>query len=286
MLSMGLCRGVGDCPHAAEAPFLSFTNTPDIPNVADVQGSVLLIGGGRGNGKTVYGHRLLHEYHARGLKATDLLRLGRVVKGSPARRHQVLSALQAEIDPFDEDESRPDDELWGEKLYELLGRATAPMAVRLPSVEQRAQAGGAEIVDEIVQYAIAAYRSKHVFIYEYLTDGWPDDWDRLIAQIDKNHDVAVQERVVSELSADDLWAYVDGVMRRFPDNGITLAPGMPEELQKALALPLLTGRRPIRLSRMHGLMRAAFDIAIAQDSAEVSAAHVISAAWNLSEAAA
>ncbi|TDC82169.1 hypothetical protein [Actinomadura sp. 7K507] len=279
---MGLCKGISDCPHLAESPFFAFTNTPDIPDVDDVRGSVLLIGGDRGNGKTVYGHRLLHEYHARGLETMDLLYLGRVIKESPVRRHQVLCALQSKIDRFDPADPKADDGVWGEKLCDILGRKQSKtLAVRLPAVEQKAGAGCGEIVEEIVQYATAAHLSDHVLVYEYLTDSWPDDWDGLLVQIEKNHDAAVQERVVNELSADDLWSYVQGVMDRHPHNGITLAPGMSEELRKAFSILPVIARRPLRLSGMHGLMRTAFEMAIAQDSSEVSAAHVISAAYGL-----
>ncbi|MFA1548401.1 hypothetical protein [Actinomadura chokoriensis] len=286
MPSMGRCKGIAKCPNLSVSPFFSFANTPGVPALEDARGSVLLIGGDRGNGKTVYGHRLLHEYHAQGLTTVDLLHLAHVTTESPVRRHQVLCALREEIDRFGPEVSQTDDGAWGERLCAILEQAHGSLAVRLPSVEQKAGTGCEDIAREIIQYATAADLSGNVLIYEYLTDLWPSEWRRLVEEIEKNHDVTVRECELSELTGDDVWTYVQGVMARFPHSEITLAPEVPDSLRKALDVLAVRRQPSIQLKDMHGLMRTAFDGAIAQDCKEVSTFHVLSAAFSLRGAAA
>ncbi|XRQ12194.1 hypothetical protein ACN3XK_15250 [Actinomadura welshii] len=271
IVPIGHCRDIATCGQLEETSFFSFANTPAIPPAETARGSVLLVAGRRGNGKTVYGHRLLHEYHARNLRPVDLLRIGHVVKGSPARRHQVLIDLRKAVDPLDSTDLQVDDDIWGDRLCDILNRAGGGLAVRLPGVQQNG-ATHTDIAWEICQYAMAAQLNDSVLIYEYLTDTWPDDWHKLFAHVEQNHDVTVRDRVLDNLSADDLWTYVEGVMERSPNRRIALAPGVPEELRQTFS------RRSLSLSGMHGFMRAAFAAAIAENSPEVSHRHLLTAA--------
>jgi hypothetical protein len=276
---LGVCsKDVEDCRHLVEASFLPFGNTPKKPAKDKVRGSVLLIAGGKGQGKSVFGHRLLHYYRSDQLRPVDLMwRIGTIVS-TPAQRERVLDHLGKctgeAIAPGGNGAPAHDDS-WPDRLQSILEQVSSSLLVRLPAVKPpQGEVDHAGIAWEIVQYSLAARQNSSVFIYEYFSENWPADWEALLAQIDQNHDAVVQKLPLKTMSADDLWHYVEKVMDRSPHKEITLNPDVPEFLKKFFR----ANSAVFHPTNTHKFMRLAFADAINEQSPQVTQYHFANAA--------
>ncbi|TYK52527.1 hypothetical protein [Actinomadura decatromicini] len=258
---IGHCRDGAACQYSAET-FLRFTNAPEVPPVDDVRGSVILVGGSPGHGKSVYGHRLLHEYHARRLRSVDLMGAG-PYEECLARRQDVLLKLRASLRTLDDGDladTQINNSGWATGLRTLMSNEGKGMVVRLPCTMRNVNDD--KVAWEICQYANAAEMSDSVFIYEYRARDWPADWDRLCEDLDTN--VSVHTRVVDPVAPAELWDYVKDVMRRSPHPEITFEAGVPELVMYVF------GRDAMDPRRVHGMMRRIFAGAIKEGGRKVT----------------
>ncbi|WP_433227109.1 hypothetical protein [Actinomadura formosensis] len=264
------CWNSESCPYSAH-DFLLFDNAPEPPPLEQVRGSVLLLAGSSGHGKSVYGHRLLHEYGAQGMKPFDLLGEG-PFQQCLARRRQVLLKLRSKNGPLDEEDmanAQVDDAGWAAKLRNVMCGAGGELVVRLPCIMQDTSDVEARIGWEILQYGMAAQRSKSVFIYEYNARAWPGDWEKLRKEIELSRDVKVRSCVVDPVTPNELWTYVKGVMDSSPHKQITLDTDVAEWLK------YIFGQCSLHPQSVHGLMRRIFNNAIAEPSPKVTLNHLM-----------
>ncbi|MFI0480856.1 hypothetical protein [Actinomadura sp. 9N215] len=274
---MNVCPDVEDCPRLI-ADFRRFSNAPPPLPLKQVRGSVVLVAGCKSYGKSVYGHRLLHEYQAEGLAPLELLDDG-PFEDCPARRKDVLRRLCSRTGLLDADDmagAEFDKHEWAARLSTVMSQAGGEMVVRLPGM--MANASGVETTDlawEVFRYAAAANRSKSVFIYEYNAQDWPRDWEVLRAAIEQNNDHKVRTRVLEPFNPDELWAYAEEVMDVSPHKEITL------EERAAGWLRNVFGDRSLHPKSVHQLMRRSFANAIDGRSATVTFDHLWAAVEQL-----
>ncbi|GAA4232700.1 hypothetical protein GCM10022254_33290 [Actinomadura meridiana] len=275
------CRDGHTCPYQP-ADFCRFGNAPAVLPLTQVQGGVVVIAGCAGHGKSVYGHRLLHEYRQKGLAPVDL-HGSAPYRACIARRAQVLRKLSSRnglLDADDVADEKADDTHWPARLQTVLGQTGEEMVVRLPRIEPEASdAGTRNIAWEIACYANAAEESKSVIIYEYNATDWPRDWESLRSAIDQNYDANVRACVLDPVAPADLWAYAQGVMDRSPHQRFTMEEGVPEWLRR------LFGTFSVSPTKAHDLMRRVFANAIAAQSTKVTLEHLMPevlepAAWS------
>ncbi|MFI0370810.1 hypothetical protein ACH35V_23315 [Actinomadura sp. 1N219] len=271
---MNVCKGVENCPRLI-ADFRRFSNAPPPLPLQQVRGSVVLVAGCKSYGKSVYGHRLLHEYQAEGLAPLELLDDG-PFDDCPARQKDVLRKLCSKTGLLDADDmsgAEFDKHDWAAKLSNVMSQAGGEMVVRLPGMMPNASGvAAAELAWEVFRYAAAANRSKSVFIYEYNAKDWPRDWELLRAAIEENNDHKVRTRVLEPFTPDELWAYAEEIMDVSPHQEITLEESVPGSLRSLFGHRF--GDPSLHLKSVHQLMRRSFANAIEGRSATVTFDHL------------
>jgi hypothetical protein len=275
------CWKGADCPYQPR-DFLRFTNAPAPLPIDHVRGSVVLVAGPPGHGKSVYGHRLLHEYQAQGLTPIELLPAG-PFEGCLARRRRVLGKLRAQtggLRPGEVSDAEIDDAAWADGLRKVMDHADRKLVVRLPCTMQGTTGSGDSLAWEICQYAMAAGPGNHVFVYEFNAEDWPDDWDRLRAEVERHHDAKVRPCVLEPVTPDELLADAQAVMAASPRTGVALDAQMSKWLKYVLNKDLL---HPASFRR---LMRLAVDSALAERSTEITLDHLMGQAMRIKKEAA
>ncbi|QKW38291.1 hypothetical protein HUT06_33355 [Actinomadura sp. NAK00032] len=275
------CWDNSDCPYQPQ-DFVRFTNAPAPLPLDHVRGSVVLVAGPSGHGKSVYGHRLLHEYQAQGLTPIELLPEG-PFEGCLARRRKVLGKLRAQtgaLRPGEVPDAEIDDAAWADGLRKVMGHADRKLVVRLPCIMQGPTGAGDRLAWEICQYAMAAGPGNHVFVYEYNANVWPDDWDRLRSDVERHRDAKVRACVLDPVAPGELLVDVQSVMAASPHARVALESGMSKCLKYVLGADLLA---PASFRR---LMRLAADRVIAEQSTEITLDHLMDQAMRIKKEAA
>jgi hypothetical protein len=171
------------------------------------------------------------------------------------------------------------DDTWAADLRTTMRNGGEGRVVRLPCIMPNTADPDDRIAWEICQYAMAAQMSRSVFIYEYNAVQWRDGWEKIRRDIESNQDTKVRMSVLDPVAPDELWAYVKGVIDGSPHKEITLEPGTPEVLQYVFARD-----RP-HPGSVWRLMRHAFEIAIAGQSAKVTWRELTAAGTRMEEEA-
>lgn len=270
------CPGIAQCRYQ-DHDFRRFTNTPAPLSLDRVRGGVVLIAGPPGHGKTVFGHRLLHEYQTQGLELVELLPEGPSLN-CPARRARVLEKLRDSMNALasaDGGSTKRGDDMWAADLRTTMRNGGEGRVVRLPCIMPNTADPDDRIAWEICQYAMAAQMSKSVFIYEYNAVQWPDGWEKTRRDIESNRDTKVRTNVLDPVAPDELWAYVKGVIDGSPHKEITLDPAAPKLLK------FLFDRDRPHPGTVRRLMRRVYEIAIAEQSAKVTLDHLLSVAMRM-----
>jgi hypothetical protein len=196
--------------------FFTFDGVPVIPDISLVGGQVLVVLGQQGCGKSVFGHRCIHEYSS-GRVAVDLMnhhdvnmvdkeapeKIVSLIIGGLRNTERTKELVRGENETYLLDSGNQ----WTNRhqlLGNLLEQEKISLVVRLPRLDGTVEAKA--IIDDIRRWSDAAfYANESIYIYEgaYAAD---DDLKKLKRPLADNRGARVCE--VGSLTVGDVERFI------------------------------------------------------------------------------